>query len=77
MPGGVIPPHDGAGQLHFALAIAYEDLEEWRDILEQKDIAVESEVNPRGGGHSLYLRDPDGNLVELATPGLWPNDPKG
>ena len=25
-PGGVIPPHDGAGQLHFAFAIAAEDL---------------------------------------------------
>ena len=25
---------------------------------------------PRGGT-SLYMRDPDGALVELATPGLW------
>ena len=21
---------------------------------------------------SIYFRDPDGHLVELATPGLWP-----
>ena len=27
---------------------------------------------PRGG-ESLYFRDPDGHLVELATPGLWAN----
>jgi len=24
-----------------------------------------------GGGHSIYFRDPDGHLLELATPGLW------
>jgi catechol 2,3-dioxygenase-like lactoylglutathione lyase family enzyme len=23
------------------------------------------------GGTSLYFRDPDGHLLELATPGLW------
>jgi len=76
VPGGVIPPHDGMGRLHFALAIAHEDLEDWRELLEQKGVKLESEVNPRNGGHSLYLRDLDGNLVELAAPGLWSNDPK-
>ena len=25
------------------------------------------------GGSSLYVRDPDGRSVELATPGIWPN----
>ena len=23
------------------------------------------------GGRSIYFRDPDGHLLELATPGLW------
>jgi len=23
------------------------------------------------GGESLYFRDPDDHLVELATPGIW------
>ena len=26
----------------------------------------------KGFGTSIYFRDPDGHLVELATPGLWP-----
>ena len=29
-------------------------------------------AGPRGGT-SLYFNDPDGNVVELATPGLWAN----
>jgi catechol 2,3-dioxygenase-like lactoylglutathione lyase family enzyme len=27
----------------------------------------------RGPIASVYFRDPDGNLLELATPGTWPN----
>ena len=26
-----------------------------------------------GNAFFVYFRDPDGHLVELATPGLWPN----
>ena len=34
-------------------------------------IEIESEVTWTRGGRSLYFRDPDGHLVELATPGVW------
>lgn len=70
-PGGLIPPHDGHGTLHLAFAIRPDDLQPWRDMLAQHDIAIESEVTGERGGHSLYFRDPDGHLIELATPGLW------
>jgi len=33
--------------------------------------SVESRVRAERGATCLYLRDPDGHLVELATPGLW------
>jgi catechol 2,3-dioxygenase-like lactoylglutathione lyase family enzyme len=68
---GFIPPHDGSGRQHFAFSIGAGDLEEWRRRLAGQGIEVESEVEWPTGGHSLYFRDPDGLLVELATPGLW------
>lgn len=69
--GGQIPPHDGNGQLHFAFAIEENDVEAWRAKLLANDVDIISEVRPPQGGISLYSRDPDGNLVELATPRIW------
>ena len=73
MAEGVIPPHDGHGPLHYALAIPAPSLELWVQHLEAEGVAIESRVDWKGGGVSLYFRDPDQNLVELATPGLWDN----
>ena len=70
--GGVIPPHGGSGPLHLAFSIAAADVDPWRLRLESEGIAVESVVNWPEGGQSLYFRDPDGHLVELATPDIWP-----
>ena len=68
---GFIPPHDGSGRQHFAFSIGAGDVEAWRSRLAGQGITIESEVDWPTGGHSLYFRDPDGLLVELATPGLW------
>ncbi len=73
VPGGLIPPHDGAGRLHFAFAIPAEDFEPWQERLAELGVAIESHVRWESGGQSLYFRDPDDHLVELATPGIWPN----
>jgi catechol 2,3-dioxygenase-like lactoylglutathione lyase family enzyme len=70
-PGGMIPPHEAAGQLHFAFAISKEDLPAWEERLIAQGISIESKVNWPTGGRSLYFRDPDNHLVELATPGIW------
>ena len=71
VPGGVIPPHDGDGRLHLAFAIAASDLGAWEERLADHGIPVEGRVHAERGGHSLYFRDPDGHLVELATPDIW------
>jgi catechol 2,3-dioxygenase-like lactoylglutathione lyase family enzyme len=70
-PGGIIPPHDASGQLHIAFAISKEDFAAWEKHLPSRGIAIESKVNWPRGGESLYFRDPDNHLVELATPGIW------
>jgi len=71
-PGGWIPPHDGRGPAHFALAIDADELGAWRARLEAHGVEVDGEVVWPRGGTSLYFRDPDGHSVEVVTPGVWP-----
>jgi catechol 2,3-dioxygenase-like lactoylglutathione lyase family enzyme len=71
LKGDVLPPHGAKGPGHFALGIDTQAFDAWRTLLEDRGVAVEKEVNWPKGGKSIYLRDPAGNLVELATPGVW------
>ena len=71
IPGGTIPGHDGAGPLHVAFAIGKDELAHWERHLAARGVAIEGETNWSRGGRSIYFRDPDGHLLELATPGLW------
>jgi catechol-2,3-dioxygenase len=75
LPGGTIPAHDGSGPLHFALRIPAGSLDPWRYHLAEQKVAITGEMAWPQGGHSLYFNDPDGHVVELATPGIWTNDP--
>ena len=71
--GGVIPAHDGHGPHHIAFGIAAADYDTWCARLLERRIAIESETQWERGGRSVYFRDPDNHLVELVTPGIWPN----
>jgi catechol 2,3-dioxygenase-like lactoylglutathione lyase family enzyme len=71
LPGGTIPPHDGSGPAHFAFAIAAAELPGWEAHLAANGIAIEGRTRWPRGGESIYFRDPDEHLVELATPGIW------
>ena len=64
-------PHDGDGELHLAFAIASAELRSWESWLQARGIAVEEKRTWELGGASLYFRDPDRHLLELATPGTW------
>lgn len=64
-------PHDGDGELHLAFAIPATELAGWESWLQTRGIAVEEKRKWALGGWSLYFRDPDRHLIELATPGVW------
>lgn len=69
--GAPIPLHGARGPGHAAFAVPERDLPSWRERIEREGSAIEAEVRWPSGGHSLYLRDPAGNSVELATPQIW------
>ena len=53
----------------FALLVdSAEEQEAWRDYLRGQGVEC-SEVFDRGAFRSIYLRDPDNNIVEIATSG--------
>ena len=74
LPGGTIPPHDASGRIHFALSVAAADLPAWATRMAAHGVAKAGRTQWPRGGTSLYFRDPDGHLLELATPGIWPNE---
>jgi len=66
-----ISGHDGQGRLHLALAVPPADLAEWEVRLTSLGIDIEERKVWRLGGQSLYFRDPDQHLIELASPRTW------
>jgi glyoxylase I family protein len=55
------------GTHHFAFAVGSADEQvAWRDYLRERGVPC-SEVFERGRFRSIYFRDPDGHLVEIAT----------
>jgi catechol 2,3-dioxygenase-like lactoylglutathione lyase family enzyme len=54
-----------------AFAIDADALAEWEKRLAEHGVAIEGRTTWRRGGISIYFRDPDRHLLELATPGLW------
>ena len=64
-------PHDGDGELHLAFAIPASELPTWEAWLAESGIAIEEKRMWDFGGKSIYFRDLDHHLIELATPGVW------
>jgi catechol 2,3-dioxygenase-like lactoylglutathione lyase family enzyme len=67
----IVSPHDGDGELHVAFAVAASELARWEAWLVENGIGVEERRTWEPGGTSVYFRDPDRHLLEIATPGVW------
>lgn len=65
--------HHGDGNLHLAFAVDAGQIEPWRAFLNAQGLVIEDEIRWDRGGISLYFRDPDGHLLEVASPGIWQN----
>jgi len=63
--------HPGPGTADLCF-LSETPLDAWQDHLSQHGITIEEGPVPRSGATgpilSLYLRDPDGNLIEISTP---------
>ena len=68
---GAFPPHGAHGPGHAAFALTPDEIPAWREHLQRHGVSIDSEVSWPNGGHSLYFRDPAGNILELATPSVW------
>lgn len=66
-----VPAHGARGPGHVAFAVAPEELDRWKARFYTTGIPIEAEIRWPNGARSLYVRDPAGNSVELATPSLW------
>lgn len=56
----------GGSHVHFAIYVEPGSLLRWQQRLREADLKVEGPVDFARGNRSLFVSDPDGNVVELA-----------
>jgi catechol 2,3-dioxygenase-like lactoylglutathione lyase family enzyme len=69
--GGAAPGHEGRNLDHFCLNVDPFDEPSLREALTQHGVEagrVEQRYGAQGEGPSLYITDPEGNVVELKGP---------
>lgn len=65
------PGHGSFGPGHLAFGIRAAQMDAWIDWLKSQAVEIEKMIDWPQGGRSVYFRDPAGNILELATPGIW------
>jgi len=66
-----VPPHGAKGAGHACFRVPASELDFWVKKLEEAGIAIEADFCWPNGARSIYFRDPAGNSLECAEPGLW------
>ena len=68
-----IADHGAAAGGHVCLVAPPGAYESWRERLRGEGVAITHEEEWPSGGRSFYLRDPAGNLLEIADRDIWPS----
>jgi len=57
---------------HFCLAVqSPDDVRAWEKWFDEKDVKILGNVDWQRGGRSVYFADPDGNVGEVGSRGIW------
>jgi len=70
--GGTLLPHGTTGAGHAAFRVDPDEIPAWRERLREHGVTIDQEVSFGANPPSLYFRDPDGNVLELAVATIWP-----
>lgn len=66
-----VPVHGARGPGHACFRVPGPDLDFWVEKLVEAGITIEADFCWPNGARSIYFRDPAGNSLECAEPGLW------
>lgn len=66
-----VPVHGMTGQGHVCFRASPAALDFWVEKLNEAGVAIEADFRWPNGARSIYFRDPAGNSLECAEPGLW------
>ena len=70
-PAMPVPAHGAGGAGHLCFGATDKELEAIEKALVSAGLEIEADFRWPSGGRSLYVRDPAGNSIEFAEPGIW------
>lgn len=57
---------------HFCLAVpTISDVEDFESYLKMRDVRIRGVMHWERGGRSVYFEDPEGNVGEIGSRGIW------